>query len=106
MSPLPGNFRLRTEKSGGQPRSFPPVSRISLLLAILLLGAGLLALSLLLVPGLALGLLMLFVLAGALARCVLFIRVFHGGYSLGEEAGVPAGVASWGKQTPAAVTQP
>lgn len=75
-------------------------------LAILLLGAGLLALSLLLVPGLALGLLMLFVLAGALARCVLFIRVFHGGYSLGEEAGVPAGVASWGKQTPAAVTQP
>ena len=49
---------------------------------------------------------MLFVLAGALARRVLFVRVFHGGYSLGEEAGVPAGVASWGKQTPAAVTQP
>lgn len=63
-------------------------------LAVLLLGAGLLALSLLLVPGLALGLLMLFVLAGALARRVLFVRVFHGGYSLGEEAGVPAGVAS------------
>lgn len=40
MSPLPGNFRLRTEKSGGQPRSFPPLSRISLLLGVLLLAGA------------------------------------------------------------------